>query len=216
MKQLLLALAVVVCLASTSGCAGFFVNTDTTTALASSATDATYGTSITLTATVTQQSSTTAPTGTVTFYDGSTSLGTGTLSSNVATLAVSDLAVGTHSITAVYGGDSNYTGSTSAAVSVIISAALTTTTTTLVASPTSATSGTAVVLLATVSSTAVTGTVQFYDGSTLLGTVTVAVGSASLTTTTLPVGTDELTAVYSGDGTYATSTSSEVAVGITQ
>ena len=57
------------------------------------------------------------PTGTVTFYDGATTLGTGTLNGS----GVGDLRdqhawrVGTHSITAVYGGDTNFTTSTSTA-----------------------------------------------------------------------------------------------------
>jgi hypothetical protein len=49
----------------------------------------------------------------VTFEDGSTVLGTGTLTNGVATYTTSSLAVGSHTITAVYSGDSNYSGSTS-------------------------------------------------------------------------------------------------------
>ncbi len=49
------------------------------------------------------------PTGTVTFLDGTTPLGTGTLNaSGVATFTTSNLAVASHSITASYGGDANY------------------------------------------------------------------------------------------------------------
>ena len=61
---------------------------------------------ITLTARVTSAAGT--PTGTVTFLDGSTPLGTGTLAGGVATYTTSSLAVGSHSITASYGGDSNF------------------------------------------------------------------------------------------------------------
>lgn len=73
---------------------------------------ATLGTSATLTANVTP----TAATGTVTFKLGSTTLGTGTLSSGTATLAVtptiaSGFSAGANTITANYGGDSNYTAS---------------------------------------------------------------------------------------------------------
>jgi hypothetical protein len=57
------------------------------------------------------------PTGTVTFLDGTTMLGTGTLnSSGVATFIISTLASGAHSITAAYGGDSHYLAATSAAL----------------------------------------------------------------------------------------------------
>jgi Big-like domain-containing protein len=65
------------------------------------------------------------PTGTVTFLDGATTLGTGTLnSSGVATYATSTLASGAQSITAQYGGDSNFAASTSAAVTVTVQAAV--------------------------------------------------------------------------------------------
>jgi len=61
------------------------------------------------------------PTGTVTFFDGATSLGTDTLSgAGTAALTLSSLAVGAHSLTAVYGGDSNNLGSTSGAASVSV------------------------------------------------------------------------------------------------
>jgi hypothetical protein len=118
-KHLGIVLRVIVLLAALggiTGCANFFPDDTTTTALTSSATSAAYETSITFTATV----STTDATGTVTFYDGTTSLGTGTLSSGVATLASATLAVGTHSITVVYAGDSVYSGSTSSALSIVI------------------------------------------------------------------------------------------------
>jgi len=58
-----------------------------------------------------------APTGTVNFMDGSTSLGNGVLDpTGTATLNVSTLSAGSHSITAIYNGDSNFSGFTSAAV----------------------------------------------------------------------------------------------------
>jgi hypothetical protein len=53
----------------------------------------------------------------VTFKDGATTLGTGTLNgSGQATFSTSLLTAGSHSITAVYGGDSDFNGSTSAAL----------------------------------------------------------------------------------------------------
>jgi len=70
---------------------------------------------ITFTATVT--SSAGAPTGSVSFFDGSTALGSGTVSSGVATFTTSSLTIGTHTITAVYAGDNNFTSATSASLS---------------------------------------------------------------------------------------------------
>jgi subtilase family serine protease len=96
------------------------VKTATTTTLAMSpASPVNAGTSVTLTATVKPSStSTKTPTGTVTFADAVIGkLGTGTLnSSGVATLTSSTLAGASYSITATYGGDTNFSGSTSSAV----------------------------------------------------------------------------------------------------
>jgi hypothetical protein len=94
--------------------------TPTTTTLASSATSITSGQSVTFTATVTASST---PSGTVTFSDGSTALGMGTLNgSGVATYSTSGLAVGSHSITAAYAGNSTFASSSSTAVTVTVQA----------------------------------------------------------------------------------------------
>jgi len=110
--------------ASTSSAQTLTVNpVATTTTLAASATTATPGASITFTATVTPAAGSIVPTGTVTFKDGTTTLGTGTLdATGKATNSTATLAVGAHSITAVYAGDTDNTGSTSTAVSVTINA----------------------------------------------------------------------------------------------
>ncbi|HEX3085245.1 MAG TPA: Ig-like domain repeat protein, partial [Pyrinomonadaceae bacterium] len=82
----------------------------TTTTLASDNNPSTYGQTVTFTATVSSSAGT--PTGTVTFKDGATILGTGTLNgSGQATLTTSSLSTGTHAITAVYEGTSNYLSS---------------------------------------------------------------------------------------------------------
>src|SRR5262249_6969951 len=62
------------------------------------------------------------PTGTVTFKDGTTTLGTGTLdASGVATFSTAALSTSTHSITAVYGADTNFNASTSNTVNQVVS-----------------------------------------------------------------------------------------------
>ena len=95
--------------------------TASTTTLTASATTAEQNVSVTLSAAVAPS----AATGSVTFYDGTTSLGSGTLSSSVATLAEKFTTTGTHSLTAVYAGDASYAASTSAAVSVAVTTATT-------------------------------------------------------------------------------------------
>jgi len=78
----------------------------------SSKNPAAFGASVTFTATVKSTTSGT-PTGTVTFKDGGATLGTGTLNDGRASFRTAELAVGSHSITAVYGGSTIYKGSTS-------------------------------------------------------------------------------------------------------
>jgi uncharacterized protein len=176
---------------------------------------------VTLTATI-AGNGTTAPTGSVTFKDGTNTLCTavavaGTASSVTATCAAGTaLTATTHSLTAVYTGDSIYatsTGTLSLTVAAITSA------TSVVALPTSTTFGLPVALTAGVTSnlgTTPTGTVQFFDGTTAIGTAqTLSGGVASISTSTLSVATHSITAVYSGTTTgtiYPTSTSTPITV----
>ena len=94
----------------------------TAVTLTASPTTAVAGQAVSMTANVTPASAT----GTVTFEDGSTSIGTASLSSGAASLSLSTLSVGTHSVTAVYGGDAADSGSTSGAVTITVTAATTT------------------------------------------------------------------------------------------
>ena len=173
----------------------------TTTALESSLNPSTFAQSVTLTATVSPSTAT----GNVTFYDGSTSLGVDALTSGVASLSLTTLSVGSHPLTAVYGGDSNEGTSTSAILTQTVNAR--TTSTTLASSPNPSTYGQSVLLTATVSPAIATGTVTFYNQSTVLGTGVVSDGTATLSISTLPVGTYFLTAAYGGDPGDGTSNS---------
>ena len=75
-----------------------------------------YGAPETLTATISVPSGDTAPSeGTVTFYDGTAPLGSEPVSQGTANLTLTNLGVGSHSITASYQGDANYASSTSGA-----------------------------------------------------------------------------------------------------
>jgi len=91
----------------------------TTTGLVSSLNPSKKGQAVTFTATVAPGA---GPTGTVTFKDGSTTLGTATLNTTThkAAITKTTLAVGTHSITAVYGGNTNFNASTSTVVKQVV------------------------------------------------------------------------------------------------
>ena len=93
----------------------------TTMTLSASPNPASVGQTITLTATVYGD----PPSGTVTFYDGSSPLGTGTLAatsatSSAATFAISSLTPGTHNLSATYAGDANNQASASVALAVAV------------------------------------------------------------------------------------------------
>jgi uncharacterized delta-60 repeat protein len=86
------------------------LKTATTETLGSSVNPSVFGQQVTFTAAV--SAGTAAAGETVTFMDGSSTLGTGTLdSSGQATLTTSTLAVGSHTITAVYNGDASFQSS---------------------------------------------------------------------------------------------------------
>jgi len=84
--------------------------------LVSAPNPSTLNQSVTFTATVPS-----GVTGTVTFKDGTTTLGTGTITGTTATFATTTLALGTHPVTAVYGGDTNYNTATSAVDNQVVS-----------------------------------------------------------------------------------------------
>lgn len=99
------------------------VSTAVTNQLSVSSSSPSYGTAITLTSTISPLSNTSAPAGTVLFYDGSTVLGSASVSGGKAQLTVSTLAVGKHAITASYSGDSTFMPSTSTVTSVEVTLA---------------------------------------------------------------------------------------------
>jgi len=182
----------------------------TTTRLTSSPNPSALAQAVTLTATLSATNS--VPSGTVTFYDGTNTLGsTQAGGSGQATLVVATLAVGSHSLTATYATSGNWLGSTSTVRTQTVNRASSTTTLTSSVNPASV--GQAVTFAARVTTTSAiaTGTIQFRDGSTNLATVTLdSTGQASFTTTTLAPGNHTMRAVYSGDGNFQSSTSSSL------
>jgi hypothetical protein len=189
------------------------------------------GATITVTATLTVGSpvaGSASPTGAVTLHlDGlptaSAKLalvnGVPTASFSIVIPASSTLA--THALQAVYAGDGNYSASTSPQI--IVTVAKGATVTTLTATPATLTVGVAETLTATLaplSTTAgatytITGTVNFYDGSTLLGTGIVTANAATITVSLANNTNHVITAVYSGDSNWLTSSSTALLLAAT-
>jgi hypothetical protein len=170
-----------------------------------------YGVAVTFTATVTPSGSA-APTGAVSFFDGSTQIGLSSFvgTTGIATFTTSSLTVGPHIITASYPGDVNNTPGTSAAITQTVNQ--TQTATALAAVPNPVISGQATTITAIVTAskgTAVpTGPVSFTDGSVSLGSQPLnGAGTAAINPVLAP-GTHSITATYAGDADDAGSSSS--------
>lgn len=188
-----------------------------TTTLTSSLNPAFASQTVTLTAAITASGSGSGtPTGTVRFLDGTTVLGTATLSSGSATFSTSTLIVGVHPISADYLGDANFQASASTVTNVAVN--VVPTTTAISASSANPGPGQSVTLTASVTpgvtSSTVTGSVRFFANGLLLGSGVLAGGKAIFTTTALPLGPDTLTAQYLGDANNGSSVSGGLAVAV--
>jgi len=187
------------------------IKTPSHVSVSQSASATTYGQPVTFTAFVTGSGGT--PTGTVTFFDGATGIGTGALdAAGVATYSTSTLSAGIHSITASYGGDATYGASVSPAVTQTVGQAAATTT--IVTSLNPAAIGQAVTFSATVVpqyGQVLTGTVTFTDGGAALSTQVVdPLGQVSFTTSALASGAHPITATYSGDANFLGSSTAPI------
>ena len=148
----------------------------------------------------------------VTFKDGATILGTGTLdANNQATFTTTTpLAVGKHSFTAVLAASTDFAASTAAALTPTVTASATTTT---LAATSPSVFGQSVTFSATVAAASgvnVVGNVTFKDGTKVLGTVAVVSGIASFTTSTLATNANpghSITAVFVANADFAASAS---------
>ncbi len=163
------------------------------------------------------------PTGAVKLLDGTTTIASGSLGSGgVVSFPISNLTDGSHSITVSYAGDPQNAAavSTPALLQVVKDkSAATTTTLSSAASPTIAGApatfnATVSVVTANSGSGNIGGTVSIQQGLNVLGvgnintaTASGSTAMAAITLTNLPVGSDSVVAIYSGNSSYATSTS---------
>ena len=183
----------------------------TTTTLAASAHPAHVNERITYTASVSGQYGG-AATGTVVFQDNGATIATVAVSGNQAATSTSYASEGTHSVVAIYSGDTNYTGSTSSTLIEKVEADKPpyTTETMVATSQSTVFIDHSVTFTATVTSLYGTipdgETVTFYDGrkddQIEIGTGTTSGGMATFTTSSLPAEALTITAVYAGDPTF--------------
>jgi hypothetical protein len=143
----------------------------------------------------------------VTFYNGKTSLGTAPLALGVATLNVNALSVGTHTLKALYGGDTNF-GSSKSIIAFTVGKAASTTS--LSAASNHPTVGNSDLLTAIVTGfSAPRGNVVFtQDGNTVCTALLGANGKATCSYIPWSTSAAHLTASYQGDAKYAGSSSS--------
>ena len=151
-----------------------------------------------------------APDGVVQFKDGATLIGSASITGGIAYVIANGLAPGTHAITAVYGGSSNFAGSGSTPASLTVQPVAASTLTLVFGLTNPQAAGQPASFAALVVPLAggghPTGSVQFTDGSTVLGTAPVnGSGVAQFTTSALAAGLHTIGARYLGGGGFAAS-----------
>jgi hypothetical protein len=176
---------------------------------------AVFGTAALVSATVNAQSCGNLPTGTVTFFDGSTQLGApqpvqsstnpNCAVQTTASLITSAYTLGNNSITYKYSGDTNYTPAVSAVAQVDAQIG---TGLAIASSAPTIQQGQSITFTATVtpaqsSGPAMTGTVSFSANSVSIGNAPLSNGQAHVATTALPSGNVQIVANYSGDTNYS-------------
>jgi hypothetical protein len=192
-------------------------------------TSGTFGTPMTLNATVTGKSGAGIPTDGVVFNDNGVSIST-PFPLNGAGQASTGIGgynpqIGSHTISANYLGDASFLPSNSSDVTFTVSQDPTTLS--LQSSQATVAPGASVTLTATVITTSQasfpTGSVSFSAEGTSLGNSNVTgivqgsfdYGTATLTTTQLAQGSDTITAQYTGDANYVASTASPITINVT-
>jgi ELWxxDGT repeat protein len=192
----------------------------TSVTLTASTTTLALGNAVTLTATVKPSPGSTAG-GSVTFLDGGVELGTVPVLAGGTAVLQAPLGLGSHNnITAVYSGDVNNAGSSTAlAVTITVQSGPATTTTGLTASDATVTPGEFVTFTAVVkppTGNVDGGVVDFTDGTTDLGTVAVDANGVATLSVALPYGQHSVIATYVGDPNFSGSMSQAVPVTVSQ
>jgi hypothetical protein len=184
------------------------VDQTTTTVLNSNANPSYPNQTVTFAATVSAQSGGNLG-GSVIFKQGKTTIATVPVSNGQAMAATTYPSTGVRLITAVYSGDNNDLGSTSAVLKQSVAKFPVVTATKITTSGSASNVGQSVTFTATLTSSfgvMPSGEiVTFYDGATAMGTGITVSGVATFSTSSLTAKTHVIKAVYPGDGTFKTS-----------
>ena len=177
---------------------------ESSTTLAQSKATTEFGEPFTLTATVTSPFG--VPTGSVTFFDGSVSLGSVVLNSGAAAMTLSRLTPGTHTFTAVYDGEGQFLGSASAPLSHDVkkghaTVSLASSGTLVYGNSITFTVGAQPVAPAP-ADIAPTGSITVSADGVPIATVPLVNGAGTYAASLLPAGTHAITASWGGDANY--------------
>jgi hypothetical protein len=149
------------------------------------------------------------PSGTVTFKDGGTTIGSAATNAGAAVIVANGLTPGVHTITAEFAGGANFAPGTSAPASVTVQNLAASTFTLLIPWNNPAQAGQPVIVSALVwpltGSVIPTGTVQFREGTTVLGTASLTKELATVNLAGLTAGQHTISARYLGNGSFAPS-----------
>ncbi|RZS91198.1 Ig-like domain-containing protein [Motilibacter rhizosphaerae] len=152
--------------------------TDSTTALAvTPASGQQAPVNVTLTATVAGSGG--SPSGTVEFFNGSTSLGTVAVAAGSASLTVNGVGQGAYSYKAVYSGDTAFNTSTSPVVAYSVAKGAAAATQVSLTVPNNISAGSPTTISAAVTPAGAVGSVQLFDGTTQIGSTSVVGGTAT-------------------------------------
>ena len=188
----------------------------TATTLTAAPNPSVFGETVTLSITVVAAGGGTGtPSGNVSVLDAGSAIGTAALdNSGKAVLNISSLGVGTHNLTAAYGGDGNFNSSSTAGTGGVTQVVnQSTTVTALSSSSNPSVFGQTVTFTAVVTASGggagvLVGTVVFNDGATAIGSAALdSTGKATLTTGSLGVGNHNISAGYGGSAGFLASSS---------
>lgn len=184
----------------------------TTTTLISSLNPSMITESVTFTATVTSNSGTETPTGSIVFSIDNVAQPSVNLVNGQATFSTSSLSIGNHTIEAVYSGDStNLPSNSNQVIQVVASPNISVTHTTLTSSPNPSVFGQIVTFTATVTSSPgfaeATGSITFSIDGVFQPAIPLVNAQATLQTSSLSVGNHTIIAIYTGDSSHIPSRS---------